>query len=77
MALKKLTLSVDEDVIEKARRYSANHRTSISRLVTQFLARLPGDERRFSSTVERLIGLLPPDVDASRYHEHLKEKYRR
>ncbi len=75
MALKKLTLTIDEDVIEKARDYSAEHSTSISRLVSQFLARLPTGKTRYSPAVERLIGLLPPEVLVSEHHEHLGEKY--
>jgi hypothetical protein len=77
MALKKLTLTVDEDVIERARCYSAAHNTSISRLVGHFLAKLPAGERRYSPTVERLTGLLSADVSISDYHEHLDEKYNR
>lgn len=76
MALKKLTLSVDEDVIETARRYAHESNTSISRLVTQFLARLPpGEKRRFSHTVRRLLGILPHDVDLAEYSRHLAEKH--
>lgn len=75
MALKKLTLTVDEHVIEKARSYSAAHQTSISQLVGHFLARLPAGEKQYSASVERLIGLLPPDVRIAEYHEHLEEKY--
>ncbi len=77
MALRKLTLTVDEDVIEKARDYSAANHTSISRLVNQFLARLPDEEKRYSPAVRRLIGLLPADVRVATYHEHLEEKYSR
>ena len=76
MALKKLTLSVDEDVIETARRYAQQSNTSISRLVTQFLARLPlSEKRRFSPTVRRLLGILPHDVDVAEYRRHLAEKH--
>jgi hypothetical protein len=77
MGLRKLTLTIDADVIEKARGYSADHGTSISRLVSQFLARLPARRSRHSPAVERLIGLLPPDVRVSEYHEHLEEKHGR
>lgn len=77
MALKKLTLTVEEEVIEKARGYSAAHNTSISRLVGHFLARLPVPEQRYGPTVERLIGVLPADVSVSEYHEHLEGKYDR
>jgi hypothetical protein len=77
MALKKLTLSVEENVIEKARRYSDDHQTSISRLVTHFLSRLPEQEKQISPAVRRLIGILPPDADLAEYHRHLEEKYDR
>lgn len=75
MALKKLTLSVDERVIEKARRYSDERRTSISRLVTHFLARLPDRENRISPAVQRLMGILPADVDTADFRRHLDDKY--
>jgi len=75
-AKKKLTLSVDEDVIEKARRYSDAHGTSISRLVTTYLDQLdaPSDEPR-SPWVERLSGILPSDVSVEDYRRRLQRKY--
>ncbi|MFQ6047388.1 MAG: DUF6364 family protein [Gemmatimonadales bacterium] len=76
MALKKLTLSVDEDVVEAARRYARESNTSISRLVTRFLAGLPlGEKRRFSPAVRRLLGILPREVDVAEYRRHLVEKH--
>ena len=36
----KLTLSVDEALIRKAKRFSAQHNTTVSQLVTRFLASL-------------------------------------
>lgn len=77
MALRKLTLSVDEQVIEKARRYSDDHQTSISRLVTHFLSRLPDQGERISPSVQRLIGILPHEADLAEYRRHLEEKYDR
>lgn len=77
MPLKKLTLTVDAGAIEKARRYSAAHNTSISRLVSQFLSSLPTGETRYTSAVERLTGILPPDVDTGEYYEHVAEKHGR
>jgi Family of unknown function (DUF6364) len=74
---KKLTLSVDEQIIERAHRYSQRHNTSISKLVSNFLARLAatGPDRPYSPTVQRLIGILPSDVSVEQYHEHLERKY--
>ena len=77
MSLKKLTLTVDESVIEKAREYSARYNTSISRLVTQFLSKLPIEQKKFTPTVRRLIGILPRDVSVTDYYEHLEDKHGR
>ena len=75
MALTKLTLSVDDELIQKAREYTQRHNTSISQLVSGFLERLPEDEVAYSPAVRRLRGLLPPDADESDYYRHLEEKY--
>lgn len=74
---KKLTLSVDEKIIERAHRYSQRNNTSISQLVSRFLAQLaePGPHRPYSPTVRRLIGILPSDVSVDDYREHLEQKY--
>ena len=74
---KKLTLSVDEQIIERARRYSKRHNTSISQLVSNYLARLEDADAvpTYSPTVQRLSGILPSDVSLEEYHEHLDKKY--
>lgn len=76
---KKLTLSVDEQVIERARRYSREHNTSISQLVSNYLAQLddPNDKHLYSPTVRRLLGILPSDTSIDEYYQHLEEKYSR
>jgi hypothetical protein len=77
--LRKLTLSVDERVIRRAHRYSRRHNTSISKLVTSFLSQLGSDEeglKRFSPTVERLRGILPPETSVTQYRDHLERKHR-
>lgn len=76
MAAKKLTLNVDERVIAKARRYSTEHKTSISRLVTHFLDALPTESGPISPLVQRLMGVLPPDTSVAAYHKHLDEKHK-
>jgi len=79
MSRKKLTLSVDEQVIEGARRYSRRHNTSISQLVSNYLAQLDADQgaATYSPTVRRLLGILPGDATVEQYHRHLEEKYSR
>jgi len=76
MAIGKLTLSVDKHMIEKARTYSKEHKTSISRLVSVFLERLSDSDSMTTPRVRRLMGLLPPDVDEATFHRHVDEKNR-
>jgi hypothetical protein len=73
---KKLTLSVDERVIERARRYSTRHNTSISQLVTNYLSHLdsPSDSS-LAPWVQRLRGILPSDTSAEDYRRHVEEKH--
>lgn len=79
MSRKKLTLSVDEQVIERARRYSRRHNISISQLVSNYLAQLDGNEgsEAYSPTVRRLLGILPSETGLEEYRGHLEEKYLR
>jgi hypothetical protein len=76
--LRKLTLSIDEGVIKRARRYSRRHNVSISRLVTNYLAGLDEPTRTLptSRTVNRLRGILPTGVSVEQHREHLEKKYR-
>lgn len=73
---KKLTLSVDERVIERARRYSTRHNTSISQLVTTYLSQLdsPSDVT-LAPWVQRLRGVLPSDTSVEDHRRHQEEKH--
>jgi hypothetical protein len=79
MSRKKLTLSVDEQVIEQARRYSRRHNTSISQLVSNYLAQLDANrgDVAVSPTVRRLTGILPTDTSVEDYQRYLVEKHSR
>lgn len=76
MAASKLTLSVDERDIDKAKRYSKKHDVSISRMVGQYLASLPEENGNYSPAVRRLMGILPVEAGEEEYRRHLEEKYR-
>jgi hypothetical protein len=76
MPLKKLTLSVDEDVIRKAKRYSQRHETSLSKLVTDFLSRLVDTEGTRTPVVSRLRGILPRGIDVDEHRKYLEQKHR-
>jgi hypothetical protein len=73
---KKLTLRLDEDVIERAKAYAADRDTSVSRLVEAYFAAVTetnGDRKQtsFSGTTRQFIGVL----DEADYKQHLEEKY--
>ena len=75
-AKKKLTLSVDENVIERARRYSTRHNTSISQLVTSYLRQLDApSEPELAPWVRRLRGILPGDTSVQDHRQHLEDKH--
>ena len=75
----KLTLSVDERVIAKAKRYAAAQGTSISKLVETYLDLVPGvliaAERRTPPVHGRLRGALK-DGSVRDKHRYLERKYR-
>ena len=75
MSRKKLTLSVDEAAIRKARRYSSRRGTSISELVTRFLGSLDDQQMAETPTVSRLRGLLPSDATIEDYRRYLAKKH--
>ncbi|MGH7729485.1 MAG: DUF6364 family protein, partial [Vulcanimicrobiaceae bacterium] len=52
-------LSLDDVAVARGERYSQLHETNLSRLVSDFLAQLPVDEREpaVPPTVRRLIGV--------------------
>lgn len=74
----RLNLSIDRRAIEKARRYSQRHRTSVSQLVTEFLQGLPEqddvDQPELTPAVKRLLGAAK-GADLHDYRNHIAEKY--
>ena len=80
---KKLTLSLDSVVIEKAKNYAQSNGVSLSRMIENYLALLTKstdlEEEDYSPTVSRLIGSLnlPGDLDYKKeYSDYLTEKYK-
>ncbi len=76
MAKKKLTLSVDEAVVERAKRFSRRNETSLSRLVTEFLASLEDEKAISAPLVSRLRGVLPSSVTRDEFRAHLEVKHK-
>jgi hypothetical protein len=76
---KKLTLRLNQRLIEQAKDYAAKHNISISELVeTYFLSLDRNKESTHTSLVQQLTGILPADVDVEQeYGRYLEEKYGR
>jgi|LakMenEpi03Oct11_1017367.scaffolds.fasta_scaffold05251_3 gamma-glutamyl phosphate reductase len=76
----KLTLKLDQSVIEKAKHYASKSNTSISKLVEAYLADLVSQEDSIQVTprVKRLSGIIQLSVKGdsrTSYRKHLLEKY--
>jgi Family of unknown function (DUF6364) len=79
--MSKLTLSVDEDVVLRAKRYAEQQGTSVSRLVETYLdalARPPAvQDKDLPPVTRRLSGILKGgQFDRKEYIDYLERKYR-
>ena len=79
----KLTLKLDQEIIEKAKHYAANKKLSLSRLIETYLQSITSekksDEIQISPFVKSLsTGVqIPNDFDyKSEYSNYLTEKYK-
>ncbi|WP_263840426.1 DUF6364 family protein [Salinibacter sp.] len=82
---KKLTLRLDEDVIERAKAYAADRDTSVSQLVESYFDELTekNGETKGGPAAEslgpfasRLARRTPTsDVDETDYHDYLRKKH--
>ena len=74
---KKLTLRLNNRLIEQTKQYAADHNISVSELVETFFLNLEqGKESGHTQLVNQLTGMLPPDIDVDHeYRRYLKEKY--
>ncbi|HEV8238044.1 MAG TPA: DUF6364 family protein [Thermoanaerobaculia bacterium] len=73
----KLTLSVDDDVIARAKRYAEARGTSVSAIVERMLDRIsqPLDDVELTPMVARLRGIAK-GADPEDYYRYLERKYR-
>ena len=79
---KKLTLRMEQDVIERAKEYAAERGESVSKLVENYFRALTagepqnGDEEELPPITRRLANRSPvPDIDEEDYYRYLEEKY--
>lgn len=73
----KLTLSVDEKVVQDAKEYAAARGTSVSQLVERYLGLLSKPPRPEDETpVLAMLRGAGRDISADAYRDHLDQKYR-
>ncbi|MBA3031174.1 MAG: hypothetical protein FP816_20495 [Desulfobacteraceae bacterium] len=79
----KLTLRIDEKIIGYAKIYAKKNKTSVSKMVSNYLdmvTQLDEKKRHVSAAVKELSGIIPPDADTteliSEYHSYLQEKHK-
>lgn len=78
----KLTLKLDEHIIEKAKVYAQSKKTSLSELVENYLHKLTNDKKRkktITPLIKSLSGVisLPKNYDDQKdYADYLTKKYK-
>ncbi len=77
----KLTLRLKKRVIDQAKKYAADHETSLSKIIENYLAAITSESEEneeISPLVKSLSGIihLPTDFNSKEeLHKHLNEKY--
>ncbi len=74
----KLTVRVDQDLIQSAKRYASQQGITLSQLINDYLRAIviTQDEPWAETPVlHRLSGILPADSSIEEYRNHLVEKY--
>lgn len=78
----KLTLKLEQTIIEKAKHYAKSHRTSLSKLIENYLLNITNEKRKeekITPLVKSLSGIidLPKDNDPKKeYSDFLIRKYK-
>lgn len=77
MEMTKLTIRIPADVLERAKSFAEENHTSVSRLVSHYLSRLPieDDFLKDAPIVRSLIGALSPETTVEDYWRYIDEKY--
>ena len=72
----KLTIRISKSRLEKAKVFAKQNKTSLSRLVDEFLGQLPENSQpKNTQIVSRLSGVLAQKVTLTDYTNHLEKKY--
>jgi uncharacterized protein DUF6364 len=78
METAKLTVRLPKKDLEFAKKYAQEHRITVTELIDRYLRRLQTEHPAgIHPEVEKISGLVPPDVDAeAMYREDLIKRYR-
>jgi hypothetical protein len=76
----KLTLRLDEDLIQRAKSFAKKRSKSVSQMVADYFASLDKKPNRRSADLTPIVrslkgALRGTDVNVEDYHRHLEEKY--
>lgn len=72
----KLTVRIDRRALDRAKRYAADHDTSLSKLISEFLGRLDTEGRPARTPIlTKLTGILPAGASIDDHRRHLVKKY--
>ncbi len=74
----KLTLRIEEELINAAKVYSAKSGKSVSKIVADLFKSIQSnhDKSIITQNVRSLKGVINNDISASDYKEHLENKHR-
>ncbi len=72
----KLTVRIDDELLQGAKRYAAENDTTLTRLVTAFFERLTQQAagELDAPHVRRVTGILPPNASGQEYYDYLEHK---
>lgn len=78
METAKLTVRLPKKDLDFAKRYAQEHRITVTELIDRYFRRLQeGQVYPIHPEVQKISGLIPPDIDAeARYREYLMSKHR-
>ena len=73
----KLTIRIPKTVLENAKLFANENKTTLTRLISGYLENLAryNEPLKNAPIVRRLSGTLSPDVDIEDYERHLEEKH--
>ena len=74
----KLTLRLEDSLIQQAKDYAREHEKSLSQIVADYFKALTESKQRLENApiTQSLIGVLSAsDVDEEDYKKHLEDKY--